>query len=261
MAYLSAAEVRQIAKGPAGNSSATLLVTWTHGNQIPDLVEIYWRPTSQTQPGNLADSVDTQFASRPESEITVRAPDQIEVTIYPRMTDSNGVVENYQPDDFGIQLPFERFRVVHVIPTAAEQPTGPPVPILAIVARHPKTKTGENRITISWVSNNYTDGNIYWGAVGQGAPFRHSIKPSTSVYHGQFTTDRPLIPAVEYWFRVQVKNSFEGNTWVENDINTHALSNVRSLREFLLASSLPTEGSVLKALGRGSVRLRDVMGL
>ncbi|MFJ7066796.1 hypothetical protein [Streptomyces sp. NPDC101115] len=115
----------------------------------------------------------------------------------------------------------------------------PSVPVLAIVAREPKTLQHENRITISWSSYSYNSGDVFWGPHDQPRLHTHNINPHGAHYSGTFTTDHPLRPRTAYRFTVRVTNGFEHRT-VESEITVTSAANHSSVRRFLAESGVRT---------------------
>jgi hypothetical protein len=136
-------------------------------------------------------------------------------------------------------------------------------PIVTVVAIGPQTLSHPNQITISWVSNNYTSGQIIWGKVGESKhllDFEPGKKGREPDYTGKFTTDIPLLPRTMYEFTVQVRNSFEGTGFLPTTIAVRSSPNFISLKAFLKASAVPSFGN-LKVLLKHGGSLRNTMGI
>lgn len=124
-------------------------------------------------------------------------------------------------------------------------------PIVTVVRVQQRTVQTPASITIGWRSNNYNDGNIHWGpAAIDPAPFHHSIRPVGTVYHGTFTTDRPLDGNARYAFRVEVRNTLHSPTWIGTTIVVRSAPATLSVRKFLLDSGRPASTSLASLVGQ-----------
>jgi hypothetical protein len=122
-------------------------------------------------------------------------------------------------------------------------------PIVTVVQVRPRTLHSANTIEIAWTSNNYNDGNIVWGPASAPTAFRRSIRPRGEVYSGTFITDRPLTPATEYVFKVEVRNTLHSPTWLSTTIVVRSATDTLSVRQFLLASGRPVTTSLAAVVG------------
>lgn len=143
------------------------------------------------------------------------------------------------------------------------QVQGPPVPTIRAVGVTPKTLQAQNAITIQWASNNFTDGRISWGPVGDAAAHVHSIKPLDVPrdYSGSFTTDQPLDGGQRYQLTVAVINSFISTTWVSNAVVVRSAENYHSLAAFLEASGVDESAGLRAAAGGGVLSLTEMFGV
>jgi hypothetical protein len=122
-------------------------------------------------------------------------------------------------------------------------------PIVTVVQVRPRTVHAANQITIAWQSNNYNDGNIIWGPAGAPTSFQRSIRPRGEVYSGTFATDRALMPATRYVFKVEVRNTLHSPTWISTTVFVRSAPDTPSLRQFLLDSGTPVGSSIATLLG------------
>jgi hypothetical protein len=134
-------------------------------------------------------------------------------------------------------------------------------PRLVLKERWPKTLQRENGITVFWSSYSINEATLHWGAFG-GAANDVNLKISAPNYNGDFTTDRPLIPAQDYEFTVTVRNTFEGWGPYTTGLAVRSASNYVSMRDFLAASHADPK-SLRRAVGpRGlPLGLRALMGV
>jgi hypothetical protein len=122
-------------------------------------------------------------------------------------------------------------------------------PIVTVVQVRPRTLLSANAIEIAWRSNNYNDGNIVWGPASAPTDFRRSIRPRGEVYSGTFVTDRPLAPATQHVFKVEVRNTLHSPTWLSTTIVVRSASDTLSVRQFLLASGRPATTGLASVVG------------
>jgi hypothetical protein len=141
-----------------------------------------------------------------------------------------------------------------VIPVHTENPGGGGVfpaarPVVTVVAVQPRTLQAANSITIAWRSNNYNDGNIFWGPSASPRAFQRNIRPRGEVYHGTFTTDQILTSATNYSFTVEVRNTLHSPGWIGTTAVVRSAANFRSLRQFLQASRVALPAALKALLG------------
>jgi hypothetical protein len=129
-------------------------------------------------------------------------------------------------------------------------------PIVTLVRVQPQTPTAQRSITIHWKSNNYNDGNIFWGPENTATPFVRNIRPpNDSVSSGDFTTDQPLTPGKRYFFRVEVRNTLHSTTWISTTIFVRAAIEATapiattSVRQFLQATGRPVTTALATIIG------------
>lgn len=142
---------------------------------------------------------------------------------------------------------------------------GLPTPVLRVVAIEPKILHKQNRITIGWSSDNYTHAKVIWGAIGgskrqvESEPGRRGREVD---YTGVFTTDVDLAPNTPYEFSVEVKNNMRSQSSTSVPTMVRSAANIRSLRQFLLASGIPQDQGIrIKTVMGGGISLRTVMGV
>jgi hypothetical protein len=122
-------------------------------------------------------------------------------------------------------------------------------PIVTVVHVQPRTVLTASNIEIAWKSNNYNDGNIFWGPKSAPEAFRRNIRPVGEVYHGTFTTNQPLSPATQYVFKVEVRNTLQSPRWISTTIMVRSAPDTLSVREFLIASGRPVTSSLAALVG------------
>jgi len=120
---------------------------------------------------------------------------------------------------------------------------------VTVVHVQPRTVHGPNNIKIAWQSNNYNDGNIFWGPASAPAAFRRSIRPVGEVYSGTFTTDSTLTPATQYVFKVEVRNTLHSPGWISTTVVVRSAADILSVRQFLLASGRPVATGLATLVG------------
>jgi hypothetical protein len=122
-------------------------------------------------------------------------------------------------------------------------------PIVTVVHVQPRTVNSASNIKIAWKSNNYNDGNIFWGPKNAPAAFRRNIRPVGEVYSGTFITNQPLSPATEYVFKVEVRNTLHSPTWISTTAIVRSAADTLSVRQFLLTSGRPVTTSLATLVG------------
>jgi len=122
-------------------------------------------------------------------------------------------------------------------------------PIVTIVNVQPRTVTSASSITIAWKSNNYNDGNIFWGPKNAPAAFRQNIRPRGEIYSGTFTTNQALSAATEYVFKVEVRNTLHSPDWISTTIIVRSAADTLSVRQFLLTSGKPVTTGLAAVVG------------
>ena len=133
-------------------------------------------------------------------------------------------------------------------------------PVVTVEKVQARTHQVASSITIAWRSNNYNDGNIFWGPAEQPAAFRHSIKPTGTIYHGTFQTDQPLFAAVNYFFKVEVRNTLHSPGWLSTTAVVRSAPNTVSVRQFLQRSGLPAASSLHGLVGAGRSVRQMILG-
>jgi len=133
-------------------------------------------------------------------------------------------------------------------------------PIVTVVHVQPRTVHGASNIKIAWQSNNYNDGNIFWGPASAPTAFRRNIRPVGENYSGTFTTDRTLSPATQYVFKVEVRNTLHSPTWISTTVVVRSATDTLSVRQFLLASGRPVTTSLATLVGPDRSLRRMLVG-
>lgn len=134
----------------------------------------------------------------------------------------------------------------------------PPPPTVHVEKVQGRTLNSQASITLSWASNNYNDANVFWGTQSQQPKFQTRIPPHGDVYHGTFTTDKPLIGGEFYVFDFQVRNTMLSPTWFSTKIVVRALPDVSSVRKFMQVSGLPGSATLRTIVGSGG-RMRPLL--
>jgi hypothetical protein len=122
-------------------------------------------------------------------------------------------------------------------------------PIVTVVHVQPRTVLSVNSIEIAWTSNNYNDGNIFWGPASAPNAFRRNIRPVGERYSGTFVTDRPLQPATQHVFKVEVRNTLHSPTWISTSMVVRSAADTLSVRQFLIASGRPVTTGLAALVG------------
>ena len=128
-------------------------------------------------------------------------------------------------------------------------------PVVTLVGVQPRTRQVASNIQIRWQSDNYNDGNVFWGPPGAERTFSKRIRPVGTTYHGTFTTDRPLTAATLYTFTVEVRNTLHSPGWLSTSLVVRSAPDYLSLRRFLIDTRTPIGTSVRSLVGESrSVR-------
>lgn len=126
-------------------------------------------------------------------------------------------------------------------------------PVVTVVRVQARTATRPNNIQIHWKSNNYNDGNIFWGP-NLATPGRKNIRPRGERYEGDFTA-QPVASGTTYFFKVEVRNTLHSPTWISTTIAVRSAVDTLSVQQFLAASGLPRTSALAAIVGPGkSVR-------
>jgi hypothetical protein len=121
-------------------------------------------------------------------------------------------------------------------------------PIVTVVDVRARTANTPSHIKIAWQSNNYNDGNIFWGPRDRPAE-SHNIRPAGERYSGEFVTDKRLVSATQYVFKVEVRNTLHSPTWISTSIVVRSAADTLSIRAFLMASGMPVTTSLGSVVG------------
>lgn len=128
-------------------------------------------------------------------------------------------------------------------------------PVVTVEHVQRRTVQSLSSIKIAWRSNNYNDGNIFWGPASAPRAFARNIRPVGENYQGTFTTDRALTAATVYVFTVEVRNTLHSPTWIATSVAVRSAADFLSVRQFLIASGTPLSASLRSIVGVGrSVR-------
>ena len=122
-------------------------------------------------------------------------------------------------------------------------------PVVTVVGVRPRTVQSASTIEIAWASNNYNDGNIFWGPVSAPEAFKRNIKPKGEIYKGTFTTNQALSPATQYFFKVEVRNTLQSPNWISTTIVVRSAADTLSVRAFLEASGRPVATGLATLVG------------
>ncbi|MGH9334124.1 MAG: hypothetical protein ACRD21_10280 [Vicinamibacteria bacterium] len=187
MPYLMNVSQEQVSRGP---SSGIVLVKWTFGNLIPDVIEI-------RQEGALLASatIDTGTRTPTSQEIVVPAPSFLSLVVSPRTVEGNTLTDKMQ-DDWGELQYWDSFSVQLPSLTVAAEPTPPPAPrIPPTILRVDKS---EGEFTVHWQSPGVDHFNVT--LVPSIVPFQGQIELAGS--HRSFRQDR-VIGGRSYRFSIQ----------------------------------------------------------
>jgi len=122
-------------------------------------------------------------------------------------------------------------------------------PTVTLVEVRARTTNTPSTIKIAWRSNNYNDGNIFWGPRERPAEFTRNIRPAGEHYSGEFVTDQRLVSATQYVFKVEVRNTLRSPAWISTSIVVRSAADTLSIREFLMASGMPLTTSLGSIVG------------
>jgi hypothetical protein len=122
-------------------------------------------------------------------------------------------------------------------------------PVVSLVHVRPRTVNAPATIRIKWQSNNYNDGNIFWGPQSQPAANVRNIRPTGEQYSGEFQTDKPLAPATPYHFKVEVRNTLHSPGWISTTIVVRSAADTLSVRHFLETSGQPVTTGLATVVG------------
>ena len=129
-------------------------------------------------------------------------------------------------------------------------------PVVTLVGVQPRTAVTPSSIAIAWKSNNYNDGNIFWGPSEAQRRFTRNIRPpNDSVSSGVFTTDQPLIAGTPYFFTVEVRNTLHSSTWISTTVVVRSATEAPartitfSVRQFLQNSGRSVTSSLAGLVG------------
>jgi hypothetical protein len=122
-------------------------------------------------------------------------------------------------------------------------------PVVSVVHVRPRTVSAPATIRIAWRSNNYNDGNIIWGPGNAPTAFTHSIRPQGEQYSGEFETNKPLSPATQYIFKVEVRNTLHSPGWISTTIVVRSQPDTLSVRTFLQTSGRPVTTGLATVVG------------
>lgn len=140
-------------------------------------------------------------------------------------------------------------------------------PVVTLVSVQPRTAATASSITIAWKSNNYNDGNIFWGPYEAQRRFTRNIRPpNDSVSSGVFTTDQPLIAGTPYFFTVEVRNTLHSRIWISTTVVVRSATDTPprtvtfSVRQFLQTSGRPVTSSLASLVGPARSVRRLLLG-
>ena len=139
---------------------------------------------------------------------------------------------------------------VQVGPGAGQSGVNPAAkPVVTLVHVQPRRPGTPSNIRIHWKSNNYNDGNLFWGPPGNPRAFAKNVRPVGENYEGTFTTDRPLVPGALYTFTVEVRNTLHSPGWLATSLVVRSAPDYVSLRRFFIDSGTPVTTSVRSLIG------------
>jgi hypothetical protein len=229
-----------------------------------DLVQVYavqgGAPPGPLGPGgsgNVVDTVDlTTTESQYESAITLPAGVAFTLALCPRSKDNGGLSDQVEGESW------ETFCVFQAFTTSASD--NPATPFITVQQPVPATLNHANQITISWESDDYTDGQVIWGPLANPQQTESSFQPvdkgNVPDYTGTYTADITSNLAGQLIaFTVQVRNSFQdASLWFPSHVVVRSAQNYTSVREFLKASNVALPTGISQYF-KGTMSLRALM--
>jgi hypothetical protein len=249
-----------------GSTTCRVLITFNvNGPKTGiDLVQVYavqgGAPPGPLGPGGLGNVVDTVdltiTESQYESAITLPAGTAFTLALCPRSKDNGGLSDQVEGESW------ETFCVFQAFTTYASNNTA--TPVITVQPPISATLNHANQITISWESDDYTDGQVIWGPLTNPqqtvSAFNASDSGNVPDYTGTYTADIPPNLAGQLIeFTVQVRNSIQDyKLWFPSHVLVRSAQNYTSLRRFLGASNvaLPTG---IRQYFKGTMSLRALM--
>ena len=142
-------------------------------------------------------------------------------------------------------------------------PNQPTKPVIIKTDAEPATLTGDNSITISWISSQYDKFLVWWTVVGQALAQGEINSPGTS---GTWTTNQACSPGAPYTFAVEggigqgLASGYNWSGWGPT-VDVTAVQNLRSLVQFLKHSGINPAGLSVESIMGGQTSLKKVMKL
>ena len=237
MTYLVDSQVREVSTGV---SPATLRVSWAFGDQVPDVVEIYWEapPGSSGPPGShpagapqsfTSVAIDKKIPQPSSTTFQVPAPAIYGVTLLPRVLDpSTRQLAKEMPDASGQMQPYHWF----ALPLLTIAVTGAPVGDLSTHAPAPPEITGvdksRGRFVVHWDSGDDSTAhfNVRVDSATDGRP-PDDIPGGWRSYGVDFTEAGVYVFGIEACHR-DVWGSSICSTWVSTEIVVSASEDWRT---------------------------------
>jgi len=273
--------------GEADGLFCPVLIEWTFGNQLPNIVEIYADDI-------LLVRLDVKSATDPTSwSVSLRAGSVIRVAVSPRLL-KDGNLEEKMPDEKGENRDWQAFSIFGTIVTKAKTGTGEvqskkqPIPFInsietipaSVVFLPPLLLKQKNKIRVHWsCSKDYGSYLVGWRSNydqwNDGSPGRKWNKDKYAPIGGQSRTEEGgksasfdlegVMPGLEYEFSVKGRGAGLGIFVYYSDWSlpkkVRAEKNLTSLRQYLKISGLNASNGIKQYLSSDAGSLRSFMQL
>jgi hypothetical protein len=175
--YLINLQAKQIA--PAVGPMCRVLVEWKYWDQLPDVVQLSYRPDGGSNWYELAWPEVESFTDPLSAEVDLPAAAIGTVRACPRMLDENGVLEDQQPDDWRVDRYWETFCLFSRLVTEGREDPRPSGCVFA--PEITGTDVGFGMITVHWTDpGDYDAFEVEWRdgvlATASSAPFIHTTE-------------------------------------------------------------------------------------
>jgi hypothetical protein len=270
--YLTSLNIKQV--GEASGLTCPVLVEWSYGDRLPDVVEIYADDARKVQ----FDVKNSQ--QQTSTTVSLAAGTVVRVSVCPRLVE-NGVLQAQMPNAQGNHQYWESFCLVQSITTKAKPGTGevspkPPksaptitsleaIPAYVRLQSFPTPSlikiTGE--IRVFWVSVEFDSFLVRWAFNVSGV---REIQTDDGGSSGSFRLMDGVLSGLEYEFSVKGRDSgLFGLTPTYSDWSTPkkvvAQKNLTSLRQYLQISGLDASDGIKQYLFADAGSLRSFMQL
>jgi hypothetical protein len=211
MPYLTSVSLQQVGSRPVSGGEATVLVQWTFGNLIPDVVEISVLGGSNVDPEFHRVIISEARTETTFNLVARSTPTFLSISVSPRIL-SDGVLTDKMVDDFGQLQYWESFSLYSQLTVAAQKSGHSAIPTPNIG----NVDIAFGKFTVHWTTP----------PIGH---FNATLTPGIDAFRGQieldgtdrlFTQDR--MPEGRYRFSIQgCSLGLFGSTcsdWVGTDI-------------------------------------------